>query len=50
MFQINLNTDVLNRLRDKVNEQTNISYNKEFEKNIEGGCLRRTVRGIQFAL
>lgn len=40
MFQINLNTDVLNRLRDKVNEQTNISYNKEFEKKHRGRLLK----------
>ncbi|GAA0735337.1 hypothetical protein [Clostridium oceanicum] len=32
VFQINLNTDVLHKLRNKVNEQQNISYNKTYKK------------------
>lgn len=33
VFQINLNTDVLDILRNKVNEQQNISYNKQYNKH-----------------
>lgn len=34
IFQININTDVLTRLRDKINEEHYISYSKEFyDKN-----------------
>ena len=34
IFQININTDVLTRLRDKINEEHYISYIKEFyDKN-----------------
>jgi hypothetical protein len=29
IFQINIDTSVLRRLRDKVNENQNISYNKQ---------------------
>ncbi|MCG7314784.1 hypothetical protein MHL30_16815 [Priestia flexa] len=32
VFQINLDTDVLDKLRDKVNEEQNISYNKTYGK------------------
>lgn len=32
VFQINLNTEVLVKLRDKINEQQNISYNKTYGK------------------
>lgn len=32
IFQINLDTDVLVTLRDKVNEEQNISYNKKYHK------------------
>ena len=32
IFKINIDTSVLERLRDKINEQQNISYNKEYGK------------------
>ena len=32
IFQINIDTSVLRRLRDKVNENQNISYNKQYKK------------------
>lgn len=32
VFKINLNTEILDRLRDKINEHQNISYNKEYGK------------------
>ncbi len=34
IFKININIDVLTRLRDKINEEHYISYSKEFyDKN-----------------
>ena len=34
IFKININIDVLTRLRDKINEENYISYSKEFyDKN-----------------
>ncbi|WP_337017683.1 hypothetical protein [Oceanobacillus massiliensis] len=33
VFQINLDTDVLDILRNKVNEEQNISYNKRYGKH-----------------